>query len=205
MLRSRSDGFIGWCAPRINDQLVQCKIAAPCDNQATGADRVGGQSESVSLPTIQCPIRHPEEAATRPSRRTTARLLILRGSLRSHLRMTAELLREDDGCGHTFAFPRREFARAMRLFSARQKRGRRECRALDAPAASRAEKGRKHTSSRHYGHTGFTRHSPRNGFNKLLRALPGDQDLLTPSSADNSTDLTPTSRRQDHTTSPSAS
>ena len=28
---------------------------------------------------------------------------------------------------------------------------------------------------------------------------------LTPSSADNSTDLTPTSRRQDHTTSPSAS
>jgi hypothetical protein len=39
----------------------------------------------------------------------------------------------------------------------------------------------------------------------FLRALPGDQDLLTPSSADNSTDLTPTSRRQDHTTSPSAS
>jgi hypothetical protein len=28
---------------------------------------------------------------------------------------------------------------------------------------------------------------------------------LTPSSADNSTDLTPTARRQDHTTSPSAS
>jgi hypothetical protein len=39
----------------------------------------------------------------------------------------------------------------------------------------------------------------------LFRALPGDQVFLTPSSADNSTDLTPTSRRQDHTTLPSAS
>jgi hypothetical protein len=51
-----------------------------------------------------------------------------------------------------------------------------------------------------------TRHSPHNGFNKLLRALPGDQgfvdtvaDGLTPAN------LTPTSRRQDHTLSPSAS
>src|ERR1700692_1445458 len=57
-------------------------------------------------------------------------------------------------------------------------RGRRECRALDAPVASRAEKGRKHTSSSHHGHTGNTRHSPRNGFNKLLRALPGEPGLF---------------------------
>src|SRR2546429_7151014 len=55
----------------------------------------------------------------------------------------------------------------------------------------------------------------RNGFNGLLRALPGDRALLPPSSADmflskpgwadlNSANLTPASGRQDHTTSPSA-
>jgi hypothetical protein len=33
----------------------------------------------------------------------------------------------------------------------------------------------------HHGHTGNTRHSPRNGFNGLLRALPGDRALLPPS------------------------
>jgi hypothetical protein len=58
----------------------------------------------------------------------------------------------------------------------------------------------------HHGHTGFTRHSPRNGFNGFLRALPGDRALLSPSSAEiSSANLTPASRRQDHTTSPSAS
>jgi hypothetical protein len=45
----------------------------------------------------------------------------------------------------------------------------------------------------------------RNGFNGFLRALPGDRAFLSPSSADNSANLTPASRRQDHTTSPSAS
>ena len=45
----------------------------------------------------------------------------------------------------------------------------------------------------------------RNGFNGLLRALPGDRAFLSPSSVLLGTDLTPASRRQDHTTSPSAS
>ena len=55
----------------------------------------------------------------------------------------------------------------------------------------------------------------RNGFNGFLRALPGDRALLPPSSADmflskpgwadaTPQDLTPASRRQDHTTSPYA-
>jgi len=35
----------------------------------------------------------------------------------------------------------------------------------------------------HHGHTGFTRHSPRNGFNGFLRALPGDRAFLSPSPA----------------------
>src|SRR3954453_2936990 len=45
----------------------------------------------------------------------------------------------------------------------------------------------------------------RDGFNGFLRALPGDRAFLSPSSADRSANLTPASRRQDHTTSPSAS
>src|SRR6476661_3745691 len=57
----------------------------------------------------------------------------------------------------------------------------------------------------HHGHTGNTRHSPRNGFNGFLRALPGDRALLPPSPALLLADLTPASGRQDHTTSPSAS
>src|SRR5256885_8363369 len=35
----------------------------------------------------------------------------------------------------------------------------------------------------HHGHTEDTRHSPRNGFNGFLRALPGDRALLPPSSS----------------------
>ena len=46
--------------------------------------------------------------------------------------------------------------------------------------------------------------SLRNGFDGFLRALPGDRALLSPSSALPSANLTPASRRQDHTTSPSA-
>src|SRR3954454_8130991 len=46
----------------------------------------------------------------------------------------------------------------------------------------------------------------RNGFNGFLRALPGDRALLSPSSAEMfPANLTPASRRQNHTTSPSAS
>jgi len=43
-----------------------------------------------------------------------------------------------------------------------------------------------------------------NGFNGFLRALPGDRALLSPSPADHPANLTPASRRQNHTTSPSA-
>jgi hypothetical protein len=37
----------------------------------------------------------------------------------------------------------------------------------------------------HHGHTGNTRHSPRDGFNGLYRALPGDRALLPPSLSGN--------------------
>src|SRR6202047_2441436 len=42
----------------------------------------------------------------------------------------------------------------------------------------RNKKPHKHS---HHGHTGITRHSPRNGFNGFLRALPGDRACLPPS------------------------
>src|ERR1700732_126773 len=58
---------------------------------------------------------------------------------------------------------------------------------------------------RHHGRTGTPGIPARNGFNGFLRTLPGDRAFLSPSSARLLADLTPASRRQDHTTSPSAS
>jgi len=64
----------------------------------------------------------------------------------------------------------------------------------------------KRNAHEHTGSAEAIRHSPRNGFNGLLRALPGDRAFLSPSSAGLCpANLTPASRRQDHTTSPSAS
>src|ERR1700720_4388396 len=83
-------------------------------------------------------------------------------------------------------------------------RGRRECRALDAPAASRAKVSKAHERS-HHGHTGYRPAFPAQWFYGLLRALPGDQACLTPSPARLHADLTPASGRQNDTTSPSAS
>jgi hypothetical protein len=61
-----------------------------------------------------------------------------------------------------------------------------------------------HTSI-HSGRTGNHPASPHAMVYGLLRALPGDRALLPPSSAENvSANLTPASKRQDHTTSPSA-
>src|SRR5467141_1835114 len=60
---------------------------------------------------------------------------------------------------HSRARYARGFARTV---SPRENRGRRECRARNAPAASHAMK--KAYEHSHHGHTGTTRHSPRNGF-----------------------------------------
>ena len=97
------------------------------------------------------------------------------------------------------------FARGLACsFRPLEYRGRRECRAPDAPAAACVLV--ESTRVSHHGHTGNTRHSPRNGFNGFLRALPGDRAFLPPSPAENllPRNLTPASGRQDHTTSPSA-
>ena len=63
-------------------------------------------------------------------------------------------------------------------------------------------KAHKHS---HHGHTGNTRHSPRNGVNSLYRALPGDRAFLPPSPRGTPQQgLISASGYQDHTTSPYA-
>src|SRR5665213_3682831 len=84
----------------------------------------------------------------------------------------------------------------------RPQEGRRENRVPAAPTAPCA-KGSKHTVVDHR-FTG-TRLSPRNGFNGLFRALPGDRLFATVVARKIPRHLTPAPRRQDHTTSPSAS
>ena len=87
-----------------------------------------------------------------------------------------------------------------------QRKGRRESRARDAPAASRP-KNRKDTS---VVTTGLPKRSGlpcANGFNGFLRALSGDRAFLPPSPVtmlSHRPCLMPASRHQDHTTSPSA-
>jgi len=56
----------------------------------------------------------------------------------------------------------------------------------------------------HHGHTGNTRHSPRNGFNGYFVLSRVTGFLATLAGEVASTSLTPASGRQDHTTSPSA-
>jgi hypothetical protein len=81
--------------------------------------------------------------------------------------------------------------------SATLKRGRGECRVSDAPVvcAKCTVVPQVHRSQPAF---------PARWFYGFLRALPGDRAFLSPSPADRSADLTPASRRQDHTTSPSA-
>ena len=88
--------------------------------------------------------------------------------------------------------------------SPRKTKGRGECRVLNAPAASCVIKTNTRVS--HHRSTGITRHSPRNGFTAYFVLSPARSGLfVTVISRLLGADLTPASRRQDHTTSPSAS
>ena len=74
-----------------------------------------------------------------------------------------------------------------------------------APGASRAKQ--KSTRDSHHRSAERSGTPCANGFNGLLRALPGDRALLSPSSArcmSIVTDLMPASRHQDHAISPYA-
>src|SRR6266478_6058981 len=100
------------------------------------------------------------------------------------------------------AFSRRNASELLeRRPPSEKQRGRRECRMRVAPVAACAVK--KHRRQQPQVHR-INRHSLRDGFNGVLRALLGDRALLPPSFADHSATLAPASGRQDHTTSPSA-
>src|SRR5471030_1211743 len=73
------------------------------------------------------------------------------------------------------AFPRREAPEVCMNSSPHQNRGRRECRALDAPAASHAVFETKHTSVVTTVTPEITRHSPRNGFTASFVLSPAYQ------------------------------
>src|SRR5215212_6860266 len=127
--------------------------------------------------------------------------------------MTAGTLARNEDDTHTSAISPRECVRVVPTMPAQiEGAGNAGC-ALHPQ--SRVQKV-KSTRGRHHRFTGAARHSPRNGFNGLLRDLPGDRALLSPSSSEYGwsapgradsppQNLTPASRRQDHTTSPSAS
>ena len=93
---------------------------------------------------------------------------------------------------HTSAFPRRAAPELLLEFRPREKEGaalpqggsgatlRRErgmpgARCTRSPLCGKKHRGRSHR------YTGITRHPPRNGFNDLLRTLPGDRAFLSPS------------------------
>ena len=97
---------------------------------------------------------------------------------------------------HVSAISRRLSPEVLQERSPREIRGRRECRARNAPAASCVIK----VNTRAYRFSGGNPAFPAQWFYGLLRALPGDQACLTPSSALLIADLTPASGRRNHTT-----
>jgi hypothetical protein len=106
--------------------------------------------------------------------------------------------------GHGFAISPRLRARFAVEFPPSAIRGCRECRAPDAPAAARGVVVNTRVS--HHGHTGITRHSPRDGFTaySALSSVTGLSCHRPPRNAKHCRELMPASGHQDHTTSPSA-
>ena len=119
-------------------------------------------------------------------------------------RSLRSLVRDDVGREYTSAFSRHGFARGLQI-------------PLSSPSNQRAQgkpgadctRGlvcQTHSNRRTRAYR-FSRNSPAfptQWLYGLLRALPGERACLPPSLAEDSTSLTPASRRQDHTTSPYA-
>ena len=107
---------------------------------------------------------------------------------------------------HACAFPRRDLPGLCQHIVPRRIEG-----AGNAGRPMRPQprmQNKKHTSVVTTGSPVSLRHSPRNGFNGFLRALSGDRlscHHRRPQCASIVANLTPASRRRDHTTSPSAS
>src|SRR5213083_3154118 len=102
-----------------------------------------------------------------------------------------------------FAISRRDFARVMQILLPPSKiegAGNAGCALHPRSRVPKCVK-KAHTSIQV---SGGSPASPAQWLYGLLRALPGERAFLPPSLAEDSTSLTPASRRQDHTTSPYA-
>ncbi len=114
--------------------------------------------------------RHPEEAATRPSRRARP------GRSSFEARPAVQVHRKARTSGSTAfedttsAIPRREAPEVCKNRSPSEIRGRRECRVPDAPAASHAMKKAYELVTTVTPE--ITRHSPRNGFTAYFALSP---------------------------------
>jgi hypothetical protein len=109
-----------------------------------------------------------------------------------------------DPCSATRRVPAAPIAPEFSKITSLDERGRRECRAIDSPAAPRAK-----IKSTQISPPQVRRNNPAfpaRWFYGFLRALPGDRALLSPSLRDakHHRKLTSASGYQDHTTSPSA-
>jgi hypothetical protein len=108
----------------------------------------------------------------------------------------------DDGVHkYTFAIPRRIAPGFCKIFRPEEGVGNAGCQRTRSRACSVVS-----TRVSHHGYAETPGIPARNGFNGFLRDLPGDRAFLSPSSLRSLLlkNLTPASRRQDHTTSPSA-
>ena len=105
---------------------------------------------------------------------------------------------------HTFAISPQVCARLILNFPPSE-----DQRAQGMPGArcarSLACKTESSTHASRHGHTGNTRHSPRNGLRLISRSPRGPGSFAPVTCGIASTDLTPASGCQDHTTLPSAS
>ena len=126
-----------------------------------------------------------------------------RGEGASSLKFPIQFSNNQGNFRYDCAIPRQDLPEVCKNVGASENRGRRECRAHDAPQPrGRKKKGTRAKSPRsHRNNPAF----PAQWFYGVLRALPGDQACLTPSPALPIADLTPASGRQNDTTWPYAS
>jgi hypothetical protein len=108
-------------------------------------------------------------------------------------------------CGYSFAISPQVCARFTLEFPALSYQRAQGMPGADAPAAARGVVVSTRVS--HHGHTGITRHSPRNGLRLISRSPrgPGSFAPVTFAEIASRENLTPASGRQDHTILPSAS
>jgi hypothetical protein len=110
----------------------------------------------------------------------------------------------NDALTHTSTFSRQTFTRAVHCRVPRKTEGAGNARRSTHPQPRVRKKS---TRDSHHRSTATIRHSLREWFYGLLRALPGDRAFLPPSPARCESivaTLTPASGRRNHTTSPSA-